>query len=52
MHDSLFKFMKVRLAHFMAYPATIKDEGPIAETIIKLAIDNYFNAIEISTIKI
>jgi len=43
--------MKVGLVHFMAYPATLKGEGPIVETIKKLALDEYFNAIEITTIK-
>jgi sugar phosphate isomerase/epimerase len=51
MQDSLFKYMKVGLVHFMAYPTTIKGEGPILETIKKLAVDDYFNAIEITTIK-
>jgi sugar phosphate isomerase/epimerase len=35
----------------MAYPSTIKGEGPILETIRKLAVDDYFTAIEITTIK-
>ena len=35
----------------MAYPATIKGEGPITETIKRLALDEYFNAIEITTVK-
>jgi hypothetical protein len=35
----------------MAYPSTIKGEGPILETIKKLVLDDYFNAIEITTIK-
>jgi hypothetical protein len=35
----------------MAYPATIKGGGPVEETIKKLALDEYFHAIEISTIK-
>lgn len=51
MQDSLFKYMKVGLVHFMAIPSTIKGEGPITETIKKLALDEYFNAIEITTIK-
>ena len=51
MQDSLFKYMKVGLVHFMAYPNTIKGEGPVLETIKKLALDDYFNAIEITTIK-
>ncbi len=51
MNESLHKYMKVGLVHFMAYPTTIKGEGPIVETIRKLAIDEYFTAIEITTIK-
>src|SRR5215210_3175392 len=51
MQDSLFKYMKVGLVHFMAYPTTMKGEGPILETIKKLALDDYFNAIEITTIQ-
>lgn len=51
MNESLYKYMKVGLIHFMAYPITIKGEGPIVETIKKIAIDDYFTAIEITTIK-
>lgn len=51
MNDSLYKYMRVGLVHFMAYPATIKGEGPVLETIKKLALDEYFTAIEITTIK-
>jgi len=51
MNDSLFKYMKVGLVHFMAYPSTIKGEGPILETVRRLALDDYFSAIEITTIK-
>ncbi len=43
--------MKVGLVHFMAYPSTIKGEGPIVETIRKVILDEYFTAIEITTIK-
>lgn len=51
MNEPLSKYMKVGLVHFMAYPTTIKGEGPIEETIKKLALDEYFHAIEITTIK-
>lgn len=43
--------MKVGLVHFMAYPDTLKGEGPIAETVKKVLLDEYFTAIEITTIK-
>lgn len=51
MNEPLYKYMKVGLVHFMAYPATMKGEGPVLETIRKLALDDYFTAIEITTIK-
>jgi len=51
MNESIYKFMKLGLIHFMAYPATMKGEGPIVETIRKIAVDDYFNAIEITWIK-
>ncbi|WHH56973.1 TIM barrel protein [Petroclostridium sp. X23] len=51
MYESMHKYMKVGLIHFMAYPATIKGEGPVLETIKKIAVDDYFDAIEITWIK-
>jgi sugar phosphate isomerase/epimerase len=51
MRESIKKYMKVGLIHFMAYPATMKGEGPIEETIKKIAVDDYFDAIEITWIK-
>lgn len=51
MVESIYKYMKVGLIHFMAYPSTIKGEGPILETIRSIAEDSYFNAIEITWIK-
>ena len=51
MKESMYKYMKVGIIHFMAYPTTIRGEGPIVETITKIAEDDYFNAIEITWIK-
>jgi sugar phosphate isomerase/epimerase len=51
MIESMHKYAKIGLIHFMAYPSTIKGEGPIEETIRKIAIDDYFDAIEITWIK-
>jgi sugar phosphate isomerase/epimerase len=51
MNTPLYKFMRVGLIHFMAFPTTIKGEGPILETIRKIAVDDYFTSIEITTIK-
>ena len=51
MLESIYNYMKVGLIHFMAYPSTMRGEGPIIETIRKIAVDDYFNAIEITWIK-
>ena len=51
MQKTIHKYAKIGLVHFMAYPATIKGGGPIEETIRKIAIDDYFEAIEITWIK-
>lgn len=51
MDESIRKYMKVGLIHFMAYPAVIKGEGPIEETFRKIAVDDYFEAVEITWIK-
>ncbi len=48
MNESMHKHMKVGLIHFMVYPSTIKGEGPKLETVKKIAVDDYFDAIEIS----
>ncbi len=51
MNESITKYASIGLVHFMAYPSTIKGEGPIEETIRKIAVDDYFQAIEITWIK-
>jgi sugar phosphate isomerase/epimerase len=51
MTESIHKYAKLGLIHFMAYPATMKGVGPIEETIRKIAVDDYFEAIEITWIK-
>jgi len=51
MQESVYKYMKVGIIHFMAYPSTITGEGPIVETITKIAEDDFFTAIEITWIK-
>jgi len=48
---SWYEFMKVGIIHFMIFPSTMKGEGPIVETISKIANDDFFTAIEISWIK-
>jgi len=51
MQESMYKFMKVGLLHFMAYPEVSKGKGPILETLQKIAEDDFFTAVEVSWIK-
>ena len=50
-HASLYGYMRVGIVHFMAYPECMSGEGPVVETISKLAEDSFFNFIEITHIK-
>lgn len=51
MNANIKSYIKVGLIHFMAYPATIKGEGAIKETVKRIAQDDYFDAIEVTWIK-
>lgn len=51
MQENIRNYMKLGLLHFMAYPEVGKGEGPIAETFRKIALDDYFEAAEITWIK-
>lgn len=50
MKESMHKYFKIGLIHFMAYPACMRGEGPVVETVKKIAADDYFDAIEITHI--
>ncbi|GAB4112511.1 MAG: TIM barrel protein [Candidatus Caldatribacteriota bacterium] len=51
MQESIYKFMKVGIIHFMAYPQVMKGEGPILETLQKIAEDDFFTAVEVTWMK-
>jgi sugar phosphate isomerase/epimerase len=44
-------FCTMSIVHFMAFPTTMAGDGPIIETVKKLAGDPFFGAIEIGWIK-
>lgn len=50
MSKTLSKYMRVGLIHFMAYPVA-NGEGPILETFKKIAVDPFFEAVEVTQIK-
>jgi sugar phosphate isomerase/epimerase len=51
MNVSWKKYMKVGIVHFMAFPPVLKGEGPILESLEKVLTDDFFDVIEITTIK-
>ena len=44
-------YMQVGIVHFMAYPAVMKGRGPILETLEELCADDYFQVVEVTSIK-
>ena len=51
MKGTLKEYMKVGIVHFMAFPSTMRGEGPVADTVKAVLEDDYFDAIEISWVK-
>ena len=52
MRESIHKYFKVGLISFMAYTANMRGEDPgIVDAIRKVAVDDYFDAIELNWIK-
>lgn len=53
MRESIHKYLNVGLIHFMAYPETtnFKVQKNIKETIKKVILDDYFDAIEVTHIE-
>jgi len=50
-NEDLHHYMRVGIVHFMAYPQTLTGEGPIVETVRRIAEDDFFSAIEVTTIR-
>lgn len=50
MTESLHAYMQVGLIHFMAYPSTMQGQGPIVQTLRQVAVDDYFDAVEVTHI--
>lgn len=51
MIESMHQYMRVGIVHFMAFPETGGGEGPVLESIKRIAADDYFTAIEVAWIK-
>ncbi|MGE5620075.1 MAG: sugar phosphate isomerase/epimerase family protein [Sphingomonadaceae bacterium] len=48
---SIYGYTKVGIVHFKAFPETVRGEGPIVETLAKIAEDDFFTAVEVGWIK-
>jgi sugar phosphate isomerase/epimerase len=44
-------YLTLSIVHFMIYPETMKGEGPVLETVRKIADDPFFGGIEVTWIK-
>ena len=53
MKEYINKYLQIGIVHFMAYPQAMnwKDQGNIVETVRKIVLDDYFDAIEITHIE-
>ncbi len=51
MNGSIHDYARVGIVHFMAYPACMGGEGPVLESISRIANDPYFEVIELTRIK-
>ena len=51
MNIPLHHVIRPGIVHFMAFPSTIKGEGPVLETCHQILADEFFEVIEISWIK-
>ncbi|GAB4521926.1 MAG: TIM barrel protein [Anaerolineae bacterium] len=51
MQQSWDSYCTLSIVHFMAFPECMGGEGPIVETLTKLAVDDFFGAVEVGWIK-
>jgi sugar phosphate isomerase/epimerase len=51
MQDQLAAYCLVGIVHPMAFPETADGEGPIVETLSRIAADAYFSAVEVTQMK-
>ncbi len=50
MHESLHDYMRVGIVHFMAHPECMGGDGPVLETVRRIASDPFFEIIEVTRI--
>lgn len=45
------EYMQVGMVHFAAFPEVMSGEGPVVETLETLCADDYFQAVEVTSVK-
>ncbi len=48
---SIYRYMKLGIVHFKAFPQATTGEGPIVETLRKIAEDDFWTAVEVGWMK-
>lgn len=48
MNEPMRRYMRLGIVNFMAFPATIKGEGPVLDAVRTICKDDYFDVIEVS----
>jgi len=47
MQESWHRYLRLGIVHFMAFPQTVRGDGPIVETLKQIAGDEFFTAVEL-----
>jgi len=48
--ESMYRYMNVGLIQFMAYPDAVRDESALIDSVRKIALDPFFNVIELTSV--
>ncbi len=48
---SLYRYMKIGIVHFKAFPEIVRGDGPVVETLKKLVEDDFWTAVEVGWIR-
>jgi hypothetical protein len=48
---SIYRYMHLGIVHFKAFPEVVSGQGPIVETLRKIAEDDFWTAVEVGWMK-
>ena len=49
-NSSIYRFMKLGIVHFKAFPECVRGEGPYIETLKKIVEDDFWTAVEVGMV--